>query len=301
MTSSDIERKIENFYQNLWANPSKINRTGQNVILGYHYGFFEKGIKSINEAMLKMNEYLESILDLDKESSINILDAGSGIGYTSIYLAQKYLNCNFYGITLASNELRIAQSLQKRFSIKNVFFKQGSYMDSDYPENFFNRIFALESLIYAPNKTEFLYEMQRILKPKGKLIIIDTFTKNNIINSLTKNIENFLTQKKFSEEELSKNYMNIEPFISNVKNNNFVSLEIKNLVETKNIKISHIYGFLIYRSFLSIKSQLCKLKKGSKAKFHFSYPFLLSIFFIYKILIIFVSQPRYYSIIVIKK
>jgi len=172
MTSSDIEKEIQNFYQSLWSDPAKINRSGQNILLGYHYGFYEKGIKNIKEAMMNMYEYINRLLELDDRTSMNILDAGSGIGYTSIYLAHKHSNCIFHGITLTSNELKIAKSLQKKNLIDNVQFKQGSYMNSRYPDNFFDRIFALESLIYAPNKKEFLNEMHRNLKSNGKLIIV---------------------------------------------------------------------------------------------------------------------------------
>ena len=40
--NSDREVKICKFYQNLWSDPKKIRRK-KNPLLGWHFGFYEKG------------------------------------------------------------------------------------------------------------------------------------------------------------------------------------------------------------------------------------------------------------------
>ena len=99
-----------------------------------------------------MMNYINRLLEIDDKSFMNILDAGSGVGSTSIYIAKKYSNCVFYGITISYYESLIADILKKKLQINNVRFQQGTYMKTSYPNNYFDRIFSLESIIYAPDK-----------------------------------------------------------------------------------------------------------------------------------------------------
>jgi cyclopropane fatty-acyl-phospholipid synthase-like methyltransferase len=126
MKLTDFEEEIKGYYEKIWSDPSKIKRTGQGVFLGWHYGFYEKGIKNISDAMLNMNNYVDRLLTLNKSSSKDILDCGSGIGHTSIFLAEKYPKCSFYGITLTKYELEIAEKLKKESCVGNLLFHVSS-------------------------------------------------------------------------------------------------------------------------------------------------------------------------------
>lgn len=302
MSLSEVENGIKDFYEKLWLKPNKISRSGQNVLLGWHYGFYEKDIKTLSEAMSNMNNYVEQLLDLDNKSNIYVLDAGSGVGATTLFLAKKHPNVFFNGITLTENELKIAESLKKQYLIKNVEFKQGSYMNSGFPDNYFDRIFALESAAYSTNKKDFLKEMFRLLKYDGKLIIIDTFPKNYTINSLITNVDNFLSKRNQSVNDLANYFVNIDKLISYFGSLNFKDINCKDLVGSGNVKKSHIYGFLLYRLFPSLSLNFSN-RKGNRnsLKNKFFYPFLFPIFFVYKTLLIFYTKPRYYSIEAVKR
>jgi len=299
MAYSKFEEEIKDLYQGIWSKPSRINRGGTKKILGWHYGFYEEGIKTIHEAMKNMNNYIGRILDIDNKKPMKILELGSGIGATTLHLARKYPNCKFYGLDIAFNEVEMAKLLQKNSSINNVVFQQGSYMNSGFADNSFDRIYALESVIYSPDKKKFLKEVYRLLKPNGKIIIIDTFTKNYLLNQLTITLDNYLHQRKNSKNELLKYYMDIDPFETIFKKQNFKQVKVRDLVESNNVKKSHIYAFLIYRLFISIPAQLKKIKENKKMslfRYILNYPFVFSTFFIYKFLLIFITKPSYYLI-----
>ena len=302
MNFSDKEHGTKDFYERLWADPDKIGRSDQGLFLGWHYGFYEKGIKDIREAMINMNNYIDRLLEINDETVMNILDAGSGVGSTSIHLAEKHPNCLFNGIVLTDNELKIAEYIKKEKSIENVHFKQGSYMNSGFSDNYFDRIFALESATYAPNKKEFITEMYRLLKPKGKLIIIDTFTKKYVLNSLAVNIDNYLHQRKCTQRDLENYYVGIDNFITYLKSENFKEIDVSNLVDSGNVRVSHIYGFLIYRLLPYLSLNLGKIReKRSSLKYKFMYPFAFFALFVYRTLLTFGLKPGYYSIEAIKK
>jgi ubiquinone/menaquinone biosynthesis C-methylase UbiE len=294
---SEVEKGIRDFYEGLWQDPGKINRNDQDVLLGWHYGFYEKGIKTISEAMSNMNRYVGRLLDLGHEDNAHVFDAGSGVGATSLFLAKIYPDIFFHGITLTENELKIAESLREQHLVSNVEFKQGSYMNSGFPDNYFSRIFALESAAYSTNKNDFLKEMYRLLKHDGKLVIIDTFAKKYTVNSLLTNVDNYILKRNQSVDDLANYCVNIDELNSILRSLNFKGITCINLVSSGNVKKSHIYGFLIYRLFPYLSLNLKKSDgKSNLLKNQLLFPLLFLIFFIYKLLLIFYSKPGYYSI-----
>jgi len=148
---TELEDEAKEYYDKLWSNPNRIHKIIEELP-SWHFGFYEKETKNSYEAKINMMDYVGRLLDLNNESSMNILDAGSGVGTTSLFLAKRFSNCIFHGITISSYESLIAGILQNKKQISNVRFQQGSYMNTGYIKNTFDRIFALESVIYAEGK-----------------------------------------------------------------------------------------------------------------------------------------------------
>jgi ubiquinone/menaquinone biosynthesis C-methylase UbiE len=299
MKLTELENEAKDYYDKLWSNPYRIRQLGRKL-LSWHFGFYEKGINNSNEAKINMMDYVGRLLDLDGESFARILDAGSGIGSTSIHLAKKYSKCIFHGITISHYELLLARKLQKKYKISNVRFQQGSYMKTSYLNNYFDRIFALESIIYAPNKKEFVKEMYRILKPNGKIVIIDIFPKKNALNSLTFKINDFLYNRKNSEKNLKNYYVDMDQFIEFLKSKNFVEIKIHNLIDLGNIKIFNLFFAYILSSFALLISKLKTINNNKSFKYRLIFPFLFFMLIFYK-LIIDITSIEYYSIEAIKK
>lgn len=67
------------FYNLFWLNKKN---------LGMHYGFWEKGTKTLHQAILNENKAVAQALKI-KKSDI-VLDAGCGVGGTAIWLANNY-------------------------------------------------------------------------------------------------------------------------------------------------------------------------------------------------------------------
>jgi ubiquinone/menaquinone biosynthesis C-methylase UbiE len=299
MKLTDLELKAKVYYDLVWSDPNRIRKLGIEL-LSWHLGFYEKGINNSNEAKINMMDYVGQLLELDNKSFLKILDAGSGVGSTSIYLAKKYSNYIFHGITISGYESFLAVKLQKKYKISNVRFQQGSYMKTSYKNNYFHRIFALESIIYAPNKKEFVKEMCRILKPKGKMVILDIFPKIYSLNLLTHRIDNFLYERKISKVNFKNYYIDIIKFLDFLKAENFTNIKIHNLISSGNIKKFNlcISYFLSSIALLIVKLRTIKKKKSLKQKF--ISPFIFFIIIIYKLLLD-ISSFEYYSIEAQKK
>jgi cyclopropane fatty-acyl-phospholipid synthase-like methyltransferase len=298
MKLSEIENEAKDYYDKIWSNPNKIRQSSKELC-SWHFGFYEKGIKNPNEAEINMMDYISRLLDLDDELSMNILDAGSGVGSTSIYLAKKYSNCLFHGITISYYESLIAGFLQKKYKISNIHFQQGSYMKTSYIKNYFDRIFALESVIYSPNKKEFVKEMNRILKPNGKIIIIDIFQKKYQLNSITIKVNNYLYQRKNSKN-FNNYYSDIDQFIKFLKDEKFVEIKIHNLTDSGKVKKFKIFISNILSSYALLIYKLRTINKKRSVMYKFIIPFIFFILITYRLLINNFSID-YYSIEAIKK
>ena len=160
-----------------------------NETLALHAGLYENGKESFEEALINMNKFVGRLLRLKKDSRMNILDAGCGVGGTSIYLGNKYPNATFTGITISKKQVELAERFaSERNRNSNINFLLMNYMNTSFPDNYFDGAFALESVSYAPSKKKFLKEMYRIIKPEGKLVVIAPFILKKDMNWFMKNV-----------------------------------------------------------------------------------------------------------------
>ena len=299
MNLTELEIEAKDYYDKLWSDPNRIRQIVREIP-SWHFGFYEKRINNFNEAKINMMDYVGRLLELDDESFMKILDAGSGVGSTSIYLAKKYLNCIFHGITISYYESIIAGILLKKSKISNVRFQQGSYMKTSYKNNYFDRIFALESVIYSPNKKEFVKEMYRILKPNGKIIILDIFPKKYQFNPLSIKIDSYLYQRKNLDRNLKNYYIDINKFKKFLTTEKFVEIKIRDLINTGNIKKSILFISIILSSYALLITKLKTINKKRSFKHKFILPFIFFVLILYKLLVS-INSNIYYSIEAIKK
>lgn len=184
------ERHLGSVYNDLWSDPNKIKRTGDDLTLGWHFGYYEAGIHGSKQAMHNMDVYVDRLLDLG-DSPGTVLDAGCGVGGTVAFLARHHPASQFYGITLGASEVAHATTLQERFQLRNTHFSQQSYNTPDFPDAFFDVVYALESITHGAEDAVFLRQMHRVLKPGGRLIILDIFPRSHDV-SLVKAIRHRL-------------------------------------------------------------------------------------------------------------
>lgn len=143
-----------------------------------HYGYWDESVKNFDEALLNINKVLADHAEI-KEGE-KVLDAGCGVGGSSIWLA-KEKNCQVVGISLNERQVKKANAFAGKIGLEGkVLFEQKDYLDTAYPSNFFDVVWAIESVCYANDKGMFLKEANRILKPGGRLIIADFFETSDL-------------------------------------------------------------------------------------------------------------------------
>ncbi|MBD80574.1 MAG: SAM-dependent methyltransferase [Crocinitomicaceae bacterium] len=138
-----------------------------------HYGLWEKDTRSFAEALQNTNRVMSQIAGI--KPGEKILDAGCGVGGAAFYLS-KNMDCEVVGITLSEKQLEMANQHKGELNTSHkVQFDLKDFSNTDYPDHSFDVIWACESSCYANPKSTFLNEVNRLLKPGGRLILADYF------------------------------------------------------------------------------------------------------------------------------
>lgn len=147
--------------------------------LGLHFGIDgdEKG--GIDESIVNQYKILIKLGRISKSSKV--LDAGCGVGGAALYIARQ-TGAHVHGISIVDDQVVIANKHKSKQDLDNVNFSNQDFTRTKFSPGYFDVIFGIESVCYAYPKSSFLKEAYRILKPGGKLIIIDGY-KNRTPNS----------------------------------------------------------------------------------------------------------------------
>ena len=144
-----------------------------------HFGFFRRGMNPVNrEAMLEqMNREVLARLQLTGDRP-RILDMGFGLGATLRSIARRLPSARLHGITFVPWQLEQGRLLnQSDPQSKSINLSLGNYEHTAYPSASFDAVYAIESSCYSAgeNKSRFIREAHRILRPGGRIVVADGF------------------------------------------------------------------------------------------------------------------------------
>lgn len=138
-----------------------------------HFGYWGPDTRTQAEAQLNLNRIMAERVGITYGT--RVLDAGCGIGGSSIWLAEKY-RAQVKGITLSPVQKEHATRRAKQRGLaNNVHFEIRDYTATNYCKESFDVVWALESMCHALSKREVAAEAFRVLKPGGKFIVADGF------------------------------------------------------------------------------------------------------------------------------
>lgn len=151
-------------YRTAWLNSHN---------LAIHYGYWDEETGSHSDSLLNMNRALAKKAGI--KAGDHILDAGCGLGGSSIWLAENF-DVTVTGITLSPSQVEQAtRSAEKRGVADRVSFKMADYCQTSFEDESFDIVWGLESVCYALHKKSFTDEAFRVLKKGGRLISADGF------------------------------------------------------------------------------------------------------------------------------
>jgi len=138
-----------------------------------HYGYWDSTTKTFREALANINKVLSEKAAITED--MHVLDAGCGIGGSSIWLA-KNKQTNVTGITLSAKQAARANAYVKQIGLSGkVQFQVQDFTNTNFDDASFDVVWAIESVCHASNKEDFIKEAHRLLKPGGQLVMADFF------------------------------------------------------------------------------------------------------------------------------
>ncbi|NOR79550.1 MAG: methyltransferase domain-containing protein, partial [Methyloprofundus sp.] len=141
--------------------------------LALHYGYWDENTQSHTQSLLNKNQKLYEAADI--KSSDYVLDAGCGIGGSSIWMAKHHAN-RLKAITISAKQAYYAGRHAKRHGVaEQVDFEVSDFCQTPYADETFDIVWGLESVCHALNKADFIREAFRVLKKGGRLVVCDGF------------------------------------------------------------------------------------------------------------------------------
>lgn len=141
-----------------------------------HYPFFVSESDSFIKAQANLTDYCISLLDPIENKEV--IEIGCGNGVQSLYIWQKFNPAKITGIDLSMANIEIALSEKLRLNADKVTFIVDDAQDmKNIPSESVDVLLNIESAFHYPDKTAFLKEVHRVLKPGGQFLIADILTK----------------------------------------------------------------------------------------------------------------------------
>lgn len=144
-------------------------------------GFWGKlMIRSMNKGHHELTDWALSFIDINNGDVV--LDAGCGGGRTVSKLCGLVGSGKAYGIDYSELCVKKAEKLNsKNILCKKAVITQASVSDLPFENDKFDKVTAVETYYFWPDKLNDLIEVKRVLKPGGKLLLVFEmlYDKNN--------------------------------------------------------------------------------------------------------------------------
>ena len=139
-------------------------------------------------------QHLKNILDfLPLKADMKILDLGTGSGYLSFPIAQKYPNISIIGLDIVEKALEVNRSVAKEKNIRNISFISYNGIDFPFADSEFDMVISRYALHHFPDIQKSISEVSRVIK-QGAFLFISDPTPN--VNDTSRFVDGYMQLKK---------------------------------------------------------------------------------------------------------
>ena len=180
-----------------------------------HYPFYGNESDSFIQGQRNLTDYCMSLL-APVENKV-ILEIGCGNGVQAMYIKSKYKPSSITGVDLNPANIEIANSEKERISADkdNIIFHVDDAQNlSKITSGSIDVLLNIESAFHYPDKSAFLKEVCRVLKPGGEYLIADILStrpeRNGIKKIWSKSMVHHFWNRKKYEDSLLKSDLQIK-------------------------------------------------------------------------------------------
>ncbi len=156
-------KKAQNVTDNFYDLITKFYEKGWGD--SFHFAPRHKG-ESFKASIVRHEHFLAAKLGLNEKD--NVLDVGCGIMGPARNIA-RLTGAHITGLTINQYQVDRANELNGKAGLDHLLeAHQGDYMDIPWPDNTFDKMYAIESLCHAPDLLGVYKQILKKLKPGGK-------------------------------------------------------------------------------------------------------------------------------------
>jgi MPBQ/MSBQ methyltransferase len=123
----------------------------------------------VEQAQRRLVLKTERLLEI--QPGDRVLDLACGRGQSSFILQNLHPQSTVVGLDLVERHVGVAQTLFGK--TRNLSFAEGNAMLLADRDDSFDRIMCLEAAFHFPDRQQFLQESFRVLRPGGRLVVVD--------------------------------------------------------------------------------------------------------------------------------
>ena len=200
----------DQYYESMNMALKRINN--ENTML--HYPLYVKENDSFIQAQKNLTNHCVSLLG--PLNGKKVLEVGCGNGIQALYINDTFHPSHITGIDLIKANIRIANEEKMNSGADNVSFLVDDAQNlTEIASDSMDIVLNIESAFHYPDKTAFLKEIHRVLKPGGQYLIADILSTRKKREGFMKlwgkqMVHHFWNRKRYDEEfqksELTVNY-----------------------------------------------------------------------------------------------
>jgi cyclopropane fatty-acyl-phospholipid synthase-like methyltransferase len=171
MTPAWLKEKICRYYSETTEPSYLANWAGRS--LGFHFGIGDDSTASLDESLANTNSHLADRLQIGPGT--RVLDAGCGVGGSSIWLARER-GAQVTAITLAPIQVELGRRFARERGVADkVTFECVDFTSTPFSPASFDCVWNIESLCHCLDARSYLEHVWDLLDDGGRFGCVDLF------------------------------------------------------------------------------------------------------------------------------